>query len=473
MRTRPPHGPTPWVLAALALGIAPGTASAATLRPSADFSVGAARPRANFGAAKRLVAARAPAQRAFVRFELDGPLARGTRVTLRLYPLIDAPAGIALRHASDRAWAERTETFRTAPHTGPRVVLSGPLVRHRWKSIDVGYLVGQSTRRVSLALSTTGAAPVAIASRETGATAPKLDLEPPAGHTRPTSPASAPPPPPVRPIPPGGAPSLPRPSSSTPCGVTGPPAAWQHVVWIVMENKGFGRIVGSPDAPFVSALAARCGLATSFFALAHPSLPNYIAMTSGDTQGVTGDVAPAAQPLAAPSIFSQLGDGWRALAESMPANCAGVGTGEYTPTHNPALYYTDVAAACAQQSTPLGSPPDLSARFTFITPDKCSATHDCPVAAGDLWLSQIVPQLLDSPQYQSGTTAIFLTWDEADGGVDQRIATLVIAPGTPAGAQDASMYTHYSLLRTTEEMLGLPLLANAANAASMRAGFGL
>jgi len=91
------------------------------------------------------------------------------------------------------------------------------------------------------------------------------------------------------------------------------------------------------------------------------------------------------------------------------------------------------------------------------------------MAAGDLWLSQIVPGVLDTPEYRSGTTALFVTWDEADGGAAQHIATLVVAPST----QDATAYTHYSLLRTTEEMLGLAPLANAAHPTSMRAPFGL
>ena len=233
-----------------------------------------------------------------------------------------------------------------------------------------------------------------------------------------------------------------------------------------MENKAYEHIIGTPDARFATALAARCGLATSFTATAHPSLPNYIALASGGTQGVIADVDPPMSPLPVPSIFSQLGTDWRSLAESMTSDCQGVGDVLYTPTHNPALYFTDLAAVCAQQVVPLTSPPDLSARFTLIVPNKCSDT-------GDQWLSSEVTEILDTPEYRSGTTALLITWDEADGGLSQHVATLVIAPSTPAGTQDATPYTHYSMLRTTEEMLGLPLLGNAATATSMRGGFGL
>src|SRR5205823_6044433 len=126
----------------------------------------------------------------------------------------------------------------------------------RWTTIDVGYLVGPGTT-VSLGLTTTAARPVLLASRESGATASKLLVEPPAGATNPLAPVG----PPVAP-PPGAGPGPPSPggpSSITPCGVTGAPPAWQHVVWIVMENKSYEHIIGAPDAPFANALAARCG----------------------------------------------------------------------------------------------------------------------------------------------------------------------------------------------------------------------
>jgi acid phosphatase len=84
-------------------------------------------------------------------------------------------------------------------------------------------------------------------------------------------------------------------------------------------------------------MAAKYGLATDFFAEAHPSLPNYIAMTSGSTQGITDDSGPSSHPLTAASIFSELGTGWRTLAESMPSDCYKSDSGQYVAHHNPAL----------------------------------------------------------------------------------------------------------------------------------------
>jgi hypothetical protein len=279
-----------------------------------------------------------------------------------------------------------------------------------------------------------------------------------------------PPPAPSAPSAPAATPTA-HPTSANPCGAVQPPA-WQHVVWVVMENTGYDGIVGARGAPYLNGLAARCGLATNFYAETHPSLPNYIAMTSGDPQGIKDDNAPSAHPLAVPSIFSQLGSDWRSLQESMPSACPRKTSGKYAVKHDPAAYYTNIP--CATQDVPLADPPDLSARFTFVTPNLCNDMHDCPVSTGDTWLSQWLPKLMDTPQYQSGTTAIFVTWDEDDHSQGNHVATLVIAPSVPAGTQVATRFDHYSMLRTTEEMLGLPTtLGAAATAVSMRAGFHL
>jgi hypothetical protein len=250
--------------------------------------------------------------------------------------------------------------------------------------------------------------------------------------------------------------------------------AWQHIVWIVMENHSYSQVIGSSSAPYENALAGQCGLATNDYAITHPSLPNYVAMTSGDPQGVTDDSGPSSHPLNVPSIFSQLGTGgWRALQESMPSNCYLSGSGQYAVRHNPAAYYTNIRTDCATYDVPLGPTPDISARYTFVTPNLCNDTHDCSVASGDTWLQTFIPKLTSTPEYRAGSTAIFLTWDEDDMTNVNQIATFVISPSTVPGTKSATKFTHYSLLRTTEEMLGLSTLGGAAGATSMRSAFNL
>ncbi|MBV9581907.1 MAG: acid phosphatase, partial [Chloroflexi bacterium] len=98
--------------------------------------------------------------------------------------------------------------------------------------------------------------------------------------------------------------------------------------------------------------------------------------------------------------------------------------------------------------------------------------HDGTISDGDNFLKSYVPALMATPQYQAGTTVIFITWDENDGSSGNQVPCIVISPYTH-GVKDSTPYSHYSLLRTTEELLGLPLLGNAATANSMVANFGL
>jgi hypothetical protein len=241
-----------------------------------------------------------------------------------------------------------------------------------------------------------------------------------------------------------------------------------------MENEPSSSIIGAANAPYINALRSQCGSATRFFAERHPSLPNYIAMTSGATHAIADDAGPAAHPLSGASIFSQVGGtGWRSLEESMPSRCSLGDSGSYAVRHNPAAYYPRIRAACGRRDVPLGATPDVSARFTFVTPNLCHDMHDCGVSDGDAWLKGFLPKVFAGSSYRGGRTAIFLTWDEDDHSASNNIATLVIAPSVRAGTTSAKRFDHYSMLRTTEELLGLGYLGRAARASSMRRAFNL
>jgi phospholipase C len=247
-----------------------------------------------------------------------------------------------------------------------------------------------------------------------------------------------------------------------------------------MENHSFADIVGSSAAPFINGtILPGCGLATNFTAETHPSLPNYLAATSGSTLGVTSDCSPASCPQAAVSIFEQVqsaGLTWRAYNESMPANCAKTSSGLYAQWHNPAVYYTNIAAACQQFDVPAtGFAADVSAgrlpSFSVFTPNLCNDMHDCSISTGDTFLKGLVNTIVAGPNYRSGDTAVFLTWDEGAGS--NNIVTAVLSGSTPAGTKSATAFNHYSMLRTAEDLLGVGRLGNAAGATSMATAFGL
>jgi phospholipase C len=290
--------------------------------------------------------------------------------------------------------------------------------------------------------------------------------------------------------------AAPKARASGPCAATRHAGSrWRHVVWIWMENHSYDQTVGSGDAPYLNATLVRsCGLATNYHNVSHPSLPNYVAATSGGTQGISSDCSPSSCPTAAASIFSQAaaaGLTWRGYDESMPGPCSRSDAGRYAPKHNPAVYYSRLRASCGRADLPLTAlSGDLATgrlpAFAFVTPDLCSDTHDCPVATGDAWLRTWIGRLTASRAYRQGSTAIFLTWDEGEGGSTSdcalnrtdpgcHVPLVVIAPGVRPGLRSARLANHYSLLRATEDMLGLGHLGHATDpsSAGLRRAFGL
>jgi hypothetical protein len=258
---------------------------------------------------------------------------------------------------------------------------------------------------------------------------------------------------------------------TAPCGASGT-AQYSHVVVIMLENVGYS-VVGSSNAPYFNRLISACGLATNYLAVSHPSLPNYVALTSGSTQGITDDGEPSEHPLDVPSIFSELGSNWRTLAQSMPSACDHVTSGDYAARHNPAVYYTTIASACKRDDVPLSLPVNLSAKYTMIVPNICDDMHSCAVSTGDKWLSQYVPLILNSAQYQSRSLVLFITFDENDSDASNQVPTVVIAPSTPRGERVGARFTHYSLLKTAETLLHVPELGQSKTASSMVAPFHL
>jgi hypothetical protein len=246
-----------------------------------------------------------------------------------------------------------------------------------------------------------------------------------------------------------------------------------------MENHSWGQVLGQPSAaPYEASIAHQCGTATRYASVGSPSLPNYLAATSGDTHGVTDDAAPSAHPLTVDNLFRQVraaGGTERSYQEATTAPCQQSSAGTYAVKHNPAAYYigNDDRAACVRDDVGLdGLTAALGAgplpTFSFVTPDLCHDTHDCSVTTGDRWLAGWLPRILASPAYRDGTTAVIVMWDEYTP-----MPNLIVAPSVPAGTSSAVAFNHYSLLRTTEELLGLPLLGRAGTAASMRSAFRL
>jgi hypothetical protein len=241
-----------------------------------------------------------------------------------------------------------------------------------------------------------------------------------------------------------------------------------------MENHEYGDIVGSRDAPFVNRLATRGALATHSYAVTHPSLPNYLALTGGATFGIADDCTDC--HVAQRNIIDQLearGLSWRAYMEGMPSPCfRGAGSGGYAKKHDPFAYYDDIAGAagrCAEIVPADRLSDDLRSgrlpAFVWLTPDLCHDMHDCSVRTGDRYLARVVPSL-ERALGPHGFLA--LVWDEgtSDAGCCRlarggRVPLILVGPDVKRGLRAAAPYDHYSLLRTIDDAIGAAPLGAA------------
>jgi hypothetical protein len=246
---------------------------------------------------------------------------------------------------------------------------------------------------------------------------------------------------------------------SSPCLRHAQPPSYQHVIWILMENKTYSDVIGNPAAPYINSLATQCALA-HVQAAAHPSLPNYIALTSGSTHGIHDDKDPSAHPLSGPSIFSQLNGNWHSYAESMPHACTLTNAGKYAVRHVPATYYTNVRSLCMTHVLPYSGVPSLSSAFTMITPN---LTHDMhsgsslqqEIKNGDKYLAGFLPNLFAKSPYTAGRTVVIITWDEGRGS-NNVVPGIVISPSV--GPANLGTMRDADVLHFTENLLGLPPL---------------
>jgi hypothetical protein len=284
---------------------------------------------------------------------------------------------------------------------------------------------------------------------------------------------------------------------------------YDHMFVIVEENHGFADVIGNPAAPNLNALAARYGIATNYFGVAHPSEPNYVGLLGGDTFGVADDNPYYVNRVAAPSLISELdaaGISWKAYLQGMPhagyqgicypANCNGApdkdplyvskhnAIANFTTSLNPADWSRQVPVE--QLATDVGRG-DVPA-FGYVIPDECHDQHGDPpycidggnpgdpqdqrlVADGDQYLGQLVSTITGASFWARGNNAIAIVYDEGDddagccgqasgGG---QVSAVVVTSHGPRGLSDPAPYNHYSLLKTIQTNFGLACLAHSCD----------
>jgi hypothetical protein len=269
--------------------------------------------------------------------------------------------------------------------------------------------------------------------------------------------------------------------TSIPTSTPEPPIPnFDHIVILIFENKEFGTVIENPQMPNFNKVANDYTLLTQFYAVTHPSLPNYLAMIGGETYGIDTNCNNCfVSATSLPDLIEVSGRSWKTYQEDMPEPCFLGDTADYAQKHNPFVYFDPIrldATRCERSVVPLTTlQADIGANtlpnFIFITPNLCNSAHDCSLDIADQWLGLMLSQLIPALQATGSNYLIVLTWDEGQGnhsccGLPEnaggRIAVVLISPQVRNNFQDPTPYTHYSLLRTIASAWDLPALGHAS-----------
>jgi hypothetical protein len=228
-----------------------------------------------------------------------------------------------------------------------------------------------------------------------------------------------------------------------------------------MENHSYSAAL---TGRYTAQLAAKYPVATNYHGVSHPSLPNYLALTSGSTWDIADD---GYHPLPAGGLGAQLTAAniqWRAYMGGMSKSCFN-SPYPYALKHNPFAYYGN---SCPPEVVPFTRfAADMKGdipRLVWITPDMCHDGHDCSTAVADQWLAQTVPKIVATSAWQENGL-LLITWDEGEDAANH-VLTLIVHPN-PVTLVSNNSYDHYSLLATIEDRLGVPRLGAAVSASAM------
>jgi phosphatidylinositol-3-phosphatase len=248
--------------------------------------------------------------------------------------------------------------------------------------------------------------------------------------------------------------------------------SYSHIVVVMEENHSYSQIIGNSQAPYINSLAKKGALFTNSHAISHPSEPNYMAITSGSTYGLSSDVCPfttSKANIGSDLIAAKLS--YADYSESMPSpGYEGCTNGEYARKHNPAANYTDLPASVNKtfakfpSSSAYASLPTVS----LVDPNLRDDMHNGTIAAGDRWLKTNMGSYVTWAT--SHNSLLIVTWDENDGSPGNKIATIFAGAHVKAGKYSERV-THYRVLRTLEQAYGLKALGKSASTAPITDAF--
>ncbi len=490
-----------------------GASSTVTYLPSADAYTEASSPTSNTGILTQLRIDNSPVVNSYLRFDIEGLSGPVTKATLRVYANSSSSAGYQVYSIPDTTWGETTLTYNNAPPFGSLAGSMGAFSGGSWTSVDITSLIA-GNGAISVALTDNNSTAVSFVSREGGANAPQLVIT--VGGTG-ASPTTAPSPTATQGVAPTQVSTItptiantstagasvtptatqvvvptntpmqvktaaPTPTKTSTPGPSNTPGASniQHVFVVVMENHSYQEVWNTSSSPYITSLGNAYARATNYHASIHPSLPNYLQLYGGSNYGITTDCNPSTScHVNAVNLADNLeakGLTWKGYMESMPSPCYLTTSGNYAPKHNPFVYFDDIrnnSSRCTSHVVPytalasdLGSAA-TTPNFAFITPNLCNDMHDCSVGTGDNWLKSNLPAILNSPACTVDKCLLILTWDEDDSSQSNQVLTIFAGSAAKTGGVTSAVsYTHYSALKTVENIFGLPTQTNNDAAAS-------
>ncbi|MFZ1142996.1 MAG: alkaline phosphatase family protein [Candidatus Sulfotelmatobacter sp.] len=234
--------------------------------------------------------------------------------------------------------------------------------------------------------------------------------------------------------------------------------AFSHVILVMEENHDYSEVIGSASIPYFNSLASQYGLATQYFANTHPSLPNYLVLTTGLMEASDDSFTGVITDDNVVRELVKAGKTWKAYAESLPSpGYIGGDSGVYVRGHNPFTYLSDVQndpnqaaniVPFTQFATDLAN--NALPQYSFIAPNLTDDAHDGTLAQADAWLQTNIAPLIASSEFQNSGVLI-ITFDEGlDSDVEHgggQVATLIISSSAKKGFQSTTFYQHQSVLR--------------------------
>jgi acid phosphatase len=253
-----------------------------------------------------------------------------------------------------------------------------------------------------------------------------------------------------------------RPGTGSTAAAAGAPAVprFSHVVVVVEENHAAAEILGNPGAPYMNALARSGVVLTRSYGITHPSYPNYLALFSGSTHGISDDSCP--HYFGGTNLGAQLrahGLSFGGYAQGLPSTgYRGCTAGKFARRHAPWIDFTDLPRSLSRPMTAFPTDYSRLPRLAFVIPDLNHDMHDGTVAQADGWLRQHLARYVSWAGRHN--SLLVVTWDEDDKSANNHVLGLLAGAHLRHGRYTARV-DHYGLLRTLEAAFGLPAIGAA------------